>query len=61
MQSPEKFVNHSCQANTKVKNGCDIAIKNIKKGEEITADYGKEISVSFICRCGHKNCRGIIN
>ena len=61
MQSPEKFVNHSCEANTRVKNNCDVAVRNIKKGEEITSDYGKGGSISFECKCGSKNCRGVIN
>lgn len=61
MQPPERFVNHSCEANTQVKNSCDVAIRNIKKGEEITSDYGKGGSVSFECKCGSKNCRGMIN
>ena len=61
MQSPEKFVNHSCEANTRVKNRCDVAIRDIKKGEEITSDYGKDGPVSFECRCGSKKCRGVIN
>jgi len=45
-QIPERYVNHSCDANTRqilnqeVK--CDVAIKDIKKGEEITSDYSKE-------------------
>lgn len=61
MQSPEKFVNHSCEANTRVKDNCDVAVRNIKKGEEITSDYGKGVSVSFECKCDSKNCRGVIN
>ena len=61
MQSPEKYVNHSCEANTQVKNHCDVAVRNIKKGEEITSNYGKGSSVSFECKCGSKNCRGMIN
>jgi len=28
---PERFVNHSCKANTNPKNKCDVAIKSIKK------------------------------
>ena len=60
MQPPEKFVNHSCEANTQVKNSCDVAIRDIKKGEEITSDYGKDGSISFVCQCGSKNCRGVI-
>lgn len=61
MQYPEKFVNHSCQPNTKVKNRCDVALKDIKIGEEITSNYGKYAPVSFECKCGNKNCRGVIN
>lgn len=61
MQSPEKFVNYACNPNTKVKNDCDIATKNIKKDEEITSNYGKGNLVSFKCKCGNKNCRGLIN
>ena len=61
MQPPEKYVNHSCEANTEVKNHCDVAIRYIKKGDEITSDYNKKGSfVSFICKCGSKRCRGII-
>jgi len=61
MQPPEKFVNHSCEANTQVKNNCDVAVRNIKKGEEITSDYGKDGLVSFKCKCDNKNCRNVIN
>lgn len=57
MQSPEKYVNHSCDSNTKVKNQSDVAIKNIKKGEEITSTYNKKSSVNFKCKCGAKNCK----
>jgi len=60
MQAPEKFVNHSCESNTRVKNQHDIAVRNIKKGEEITSNYGKDSIVSFKCRCGSKKCRGMI-
>lgn len=61
MQAPEKFVNHSCEANTRVKNNCDVAVRDIKKGEEITSDYGKGGLVFFECKCGSKNCRGVIS
>jgi hypothetical protein len=54
MQSPEKYVNRSCKANTKPKNLCDVAMRNIKKGEEITSNYK---NVSFKCKCGAKNCK----
>ncbi len=61
MQSPERFVNHSCDANTSVKNKCDIASRDIKKGEEITSDYSNQGVELFKCCCGSKNCKKIIN
>lgn len=63
MQAPEKYVNHSCTANTWVKDFCDVAVRDISKGEEITADYSEELPPCFFmkCNCGSKNCRKIIN
>lgn len=61
MRSPEKYVNHSCDANTEARNGRDVATRDIKKGEEITSDYTKQgSSTSFICMCGSQKCRGFI-
>ena len=42
MGIPEKYVNHSIAANTEAKSGKDVAIREIKAGEEITADYRTE-------------------
>ena len=58
MQSPEKFVNHSCEPNTKAINKSDVAIRDIKAGEEITSSYLKPDSK---CNCGSKSCKGKIN
>jgi len=62
MQPPARYVNHSCDANTYADNFCDIANRDIKKGEEITGDYAEEDipGQSFECKCGSKNCRRII-
>lgn len=55
-----RYINHSCRPNCEVeidKNGkiLVMAIKNIKKGEELTYDYGKEYFEEFIkpigCKC----------
>ena len=57
MQSPERYVNHSCNANTHVDGKSDVASRDIQAGEEITSDYldvGREDSV---CNCGAENCR----
>jgi hypothetical protein len=62
MQEPEKYLNHSCDANTNVGDFCDVAVRDIKKGEEITTDYIKGAPPGFkmLCTCGSKNCRGVI-
>ena len=41
---PERYVNHSSKPNTyqDLKRKCDIALRNIKKGEEITTDSTKD-------------------
>lgn len=60
MQSPEKYVNHSCDPNTKMVDLSDVAIRIIKKDEEITSDYFGSGIIEFKCKCGSKNCRGLI-
>ena len=62
LQPPEKYVNHSCNPNTTVKDFCDVAIRDITKGEEITGDYSEDSPPDFVmqCNCGSKNCRGTI-
>jgi len=59
LQPPERFVNHSCNNNTVVRNLCDIAVRDIQVGEEITSDYSSSDSgdQSFQCACGAPNCR----
>jgi SET domain-containing protein len=41
---PERYVNHSSNPNTiqDLKNKCDVAKRDIKKGEEITTDATKD-------------------
>ena len=59
-QPPARYINHSCDANTYSDNFADVAKRDIKKGEEITADYVAEKVPGFdgmICKCGSKNCR----
>jgi uncharacterized protein len=62
MLSPGRYVNHSCNPNTYIKNSCDIALRDIKKGDEITGDYAlsEEPGFEMICKCKSKNCRKII-
>lgn len=62
MRPPERFVNHSCDANTYVRNFCDVAKRNIKTGEEITSNYSGFLSPGeqMKCKCKSKNCAKII-
>jgi len=41
---PERYVNHSSNPNTiqDIKKGCDIALRDIEKGEQITTDASKD-------------------
>ena len=63
-----RLINHSCDPNCEVEGkGLKLwisAIKDIKKSEELSYDYGfsysKEEMENFICRCGSKNCCGYI-
>jgi SET domain-containing protein len=62
MKPPERYVNHSCNANTDPRNYCDVAVRDIKDGEEITSDYSKSCDPDFRmkCNCGSEKCRKII-
>jgi len=62
MQGPEKYVNHSCEANTNAENFTDVATRDIATGEEITSDYSAEMppGIEMVCNCGSKNCKRII-
>src|SRR3989344_7157958 len=65
MQSPEKYINHSCDPSTYVKTinrkRKVLAMRDIKKGEEITYDYSINgyNDGTFKCRCGSPICRGV--
>lgn len=58
---PDRYMNHSCDANTWW--GDDdtmIAQRDIMPGEEVTYDYATtEITIPYemICRCGSTKCR----
>jgi SET domain-containing protein len=61
VQAPERFVNHSCDANTEVKDFCDVALRRVEVGDEITSDYGSTGAVvAFPCVCNSAKCRRMI-
>jgi hypothetical protein len=60
----EWYFNHSCNGNLGFdKKGDFIALRHIKKGEELSYDYGLAESTpkfKMKCMCGNKNCRQYI-
>lgn len=61
VDKPYLYINHSCNPNAGImEESMLFAIKNIKRGDEITFDYSTTIDESFECKCGSKNCRGTI-
>ncbi len=55
--------NHSCEPNTAYSGLNVVAIKSIAADEELTLDYTTFLNnemESFICNCGAKNCKKII-
>lgn len=62
VQEPERFMNHSCEANTISGEGKDVAVRAIAEGEEITADYRGEMKIGsrMDCHCGAASCNGYI-
>jgi SET domain-containing protein len=57
------FINHSCSPNCKIlKKFLMITKRNIRKGEELTADFSNHSNKGqkFICHCGARNCKKVI-
>lgn len=60
-----RHINHSCGPNVYMRRAYRLveyyALRNIKKGEELTCDYGETHHEGTLpCKCGAKNCRGFI-
>jgi uncharacterized protein len=62
-----RLINHSCNPNCEVlddnKQLWIFAMREIKKNEELTYDYGFSFDKDYkqyVCKCGSKNCVGYI-
>lgn len=60
-----RYINHSCAPNSYIRVTTTrvefYTLRTIKKGEELTADYGiTHHEGKLPCRCGAPNCRGFI-
>lgn len=58
------FTNHSCSPNLGIKGKvCFVALKNIRKDEEMNFDYSiteEDVFWRLSCKCQSENCRKII-
>ena len=62
VKSSSVFINHSCNPNINEIEGKNIAIRDIKNGEEVTYHYERE-KIPFLemkCNCGSENCSKVI-
>jgi len=65
MQSPERYINHSCDANCYVysahRERFAMAKRDLAAGEEISIDYALNAVEGDVweCCCGAPNCRGL--
>ena len=60
MRIPECFINHSCDPNAIATGRSYVALKSIKKRQEITVDYriNTYTKQKWKCYCNSKNCTG---
>ena len=57
-----KYINHCCKCNTlSCAYGCDVVIRDIEAGEEITCDYGiLNVEKDMALECKQPHCRGVL-
>jgi len=58
-----RFMNHSCEPSSvgPGKLEFEIAVRDIKAGEEVTCDYGTfNLEEPLLCACGSPHCRGSV-
>ena len=68
IKNKARYINHSCSPNCEVEISRGkiwiSSIKKIKKGDELSYDYGYEFDqddfTDHECKCGSKNCIGYI-
>jgi len=58
-----RFLNHSCEPNTRLEGRALVAIADIRTGDEVTFDYDTtewDMASPFPCACGASTCRGLV-
>jgi len=57
------YINHSCEPNCVVSGNSIAALREIRRGEELTFDYSTDVDwpgFAMACMCGTSNCRRTI-
>lgn len=60
---PWRYMNHSCDPNTRIHEREVLAVRDIAVGEAVTFHYNTteyEMAEAFECRCGSAGCDGLI-
>jgi hypothetical protein len=64
LEPPGRFVNHSCEPNSGIRDGVYlVALRDMAAGEEVRFDYSTCMSEGhwkMECSCGTPSCRGVI-
>ena len=64
VEHPAKYINHSCEPNCCISRDLTRAfvrtLRTVHPGEELTYDYGYDVSENVKCLCNAPSCRGRI-
>lgn len=58
-----RFLNHSCEPNTRIQFRDVIVLRDIQRGEDVTFNYNTteyDMAEPFTCHCGAASCTGVI-
>lgn len=63
LRHPWRYLNHSCDPNTKLVGLALVALRPVRAGDEITYNYNTsewELAEPFDCKCGSPSCEATI-
>lgn len=56
-----RYMNHSCRPAARGMGEMEVAVRDIKPGDELTCEYGMlNLAGPFECACGSPGCRGTV-
>ena len=60
---PWRFLNHSCEPNTRITGLRVVLLRPVRAGDELTFNYNStefDMASPFACHCGSRTCLGVI-